>query len=144
MSVVVNKITYGIVRSVNTPDYSEGDWWINPVIPDCNSIYWKTANGKLAEMTDLQKQAKDLELANNLKYAPRNWMDIISDIKSQFVDIEQSERFESVLATKPFFLIALQNNDYTMARGVVDGELLKSNITNDDASLLLSCIPEVR
>jgi hypothetical protein len=59
MSDVVNKTTMQYLKSVNTPDYPEGEWWINPKLPACDQKYWRNASGKLSEMTATQKQAVD-------------------------------------------------------------------------------------
>jgi hypothetical protein len=64
MADVVNKTTLQYLKSVNTPDYDTKDWWINPVLPACEQKYWRNFNGKLAEMTQTQKIAKDKELTD--------------------------------------------------------------------------------
>ena len=59
MSVVVNKQTFKRIASANTAEHRGGDWWINPVEPDCPAKYWKNDSGTLAEMTAAEKQQID-------------------------------------------------------------------------------------
>tara|TARA_R100000808_G_C2065207_1_gene94954 strand:- start:83 stop:613 length:531 start_codon:yes stop_codon:yes gene_type:complete len=59
MSVVINKQNFQRIASANTAEYREGDWWINPIEPDCDRKYWKNDNGTLAEMTSAEKQQID-------------------------------------------------------------------------------------
>ncbi len=59
MSTVVHKITMNLLDSVHTPDYSEKDYWINPVIPECDQKYWKNKDGKLSSMTSAEKKVID-------------------------------------------------------------------------------------
>jgi hypothetical protein len=67
MSTVVNKTTFQYLESVNTPDYSEDDWIINPdltglyengtyLVP---TKYWKYADGYLQERTQAEKDEVD-------------------------------------------------------------------------------------
>lgn len=62
MSNVINKTTLQYLRSVHTPYYKTG-WIINPVLPECDFIYWKVASGVVKEMTASEKTVKDTELA---------------------------------------------------------------------------------
>ena len=59
MSVVINKSTFQKIASANTADYRDGNWWINPVEPDCDPKYWKNDNGTLAEQDAAEKDLKD-------------------------------------------------------------------------------------
>lgn len=56
MANVINKNTLQYLKSVNTPDYTEEDWIINPVLPDCDKKYWKVKNNKVVEMTIAEKK----------------------------------------------------------------------------------------
>ena len=61
MANVINKSTLKYLTSVNTPDYDPGEWIINPVLPKCESKYWKyvSSSNTIKEMTELQKAAVD-------------------------------------------------------------------------------------
>ena len=59
MSVVINKSTFQKITSANTADYRDGNWWINPVEPDCDPKYYKNDNGTLAEQDATEKDLKD-------------------------------------------------------------------------------------
>lgn len=60
MSNIVNKTTMQYLKSVNTPDYNETIWWINPTLPNCIQKYWKNDSGSLAEMSQAEKDAVDI------------------------------------------------------------------------------------
>ena len=57
MSNVLNKITKQYLISVNTPDYTESDWLINPVLPTCDSKFWVIEGDTIREMTHEEKDA---------------------------------------------------------------------------------------
>ena len=59
MADVVNKQTLQYLKSVNTPDYSEDEWLINPDIPKCSKKYWKIKDCKIVEMTQTEKDNVD-------------------------------------------------------------------------------------
>lgn len=59
MADVVNKTTMEYRKSVHTPNYSDSEWWINPVLPSCEQKYWRNNNGVLDEMTIMQKADAD-------------------------------------------------------------------------------------
>lgn len=61
MATVVNKTTFEVIESVNTPDYDTNEWLINPVIPDVPKRYWRIVNGILKVKTASQRAASDVE-----------------------------------------------------------------------------------
>lgn len=95
MANVINKTTFKYLRSVNTPDYPEEDWVINPDVSDLENrevpqIYWKVVENSepdpdnegqfiysytVEEMTAEEKAARDAFEENihitNIKYSPR-------------------------------------------------------------------------
>jgi len=52
MANVLNIHTMEYRKSANTPDYMDGNWLINPVLPDCDKKYWKLGPCKVVE-TDM-------------------------------------------------------------------------------------------
>ena len=51
MANVLHRITKQYIKSVNTPDYPELEWIINPVLPECNSKFWVIEGNIVREMT---------------------------------------------------------------------------------------------
>jgi hypothetical protein len=66
MSDVVHKTRLNYLKSVHTPSY-DGDWLINPVLPQCEIKYWRMYHGALKEMTLLQKKAVDDKAAAQMQ-----------------------------------------------------------------------------
>jgi len=61
MATVVNKTTFQVIKSVHTPDYRNGEWLINPDIPDAPKRHWKINGDSLvlksaAEIADADAQ----------------------------------------------------------------------------------------
>jgi len=105
MATVVNKTTFQVLRSVNTPDYPTADWLIAPAglaalesgsVP---SLYWKlTAGGDdIEEMTAGEKTAADDDPAN---------LDPHKEVRYQEIDKRTRELITVgfVHATKTFSL----------------------------------------
>ena len=59
MANVLNIHTMEYRKSVNTPDFMDGNWLINPVLPDCDKKYWQIKDSQLKEMTNSEKKAVD-------------------------------------------------------------------------------------
>ena len=60
MANVFNKITKEYRKSVNTPDYPENEWIINPdFVPDCESKYIVVEGNTIREMTIEEKTIVD-------------------------------------------------------------------------------------
>jgi hypothetical protein len=62
MGMVVNKTTFQVLDSVNTPDYPEESWLVNPDTTGVTGVarkYWKVVDGSLAEMSAGEKAAVD-------------------------------------------------------------------------------------
>lgn len=70
MANVINKTTLEIKNSVNTPDYNNDEWIINPNLDLVNGIpnkYWKIENDQVVEMTQQEKDNLDSDEFYNLK-----------------------------------------------------------------------------
>jgi len=67
MANVLHKVTLDYYESVNTPDYPESDWIINPVLPNCARKYWKIDGGQVTEMNPQEKEVVDTSETNRLK-----------------------------------------------------------------------------
>jgi len=59
MATVVHKSTLELRKSVNTPDYPEADWFVNPTLPDGTQRDWVNDAGTLRAMTAQEKTARD-------------------------------------------------------------------------------------
>jgi len=60
MANVINRVTKRLLLSVNTPDYSESEWIINPDLSAVNSIpqkFWKIEGDDVVEMSIEEKVA---------------------------------------------------------------------------------------
>lgn len=57
MSNVLHKITKQYLKSVNTPDYMDGNWLINPILPDCEPSEWIIEGNIVRVMTQIEKDA---------------------------------------------------------------------------------------
>ncbi len=66
MSTVVNKTNFTVIRNANTPDFMDGNWLINPIIPNCASKYWKLVGETLEEMTQAEKDEVDYSTASTI------------------------------------------------------------------------------
>lgn len=74
MANVLNRTSKAYLTSVNTPDYSEVDWIINPDLSSVISVpqkYWKIDGDSVLEMTTEEKAAIDanLEISKESNYA---------------------------------------------------------------------------
>jgi hypothetical protein len=63
MGTVVNRKTGEILESVNTPDYPNEEWIINPAIPEVPDQYLKIDGDEVLEMTDEEKSEVDAQVA---------------------------------------------------------------------------------
>ena len=70
MATVVNRTTFQIIESANSPDYDPILWLVNPPGLEnlqANAIpirYWKVVDDDLAEMTQPEKDAVDTNAAS--------------------------------------------------------------------------------
>jgi hypothetical protein len=65
MSDVFVKATGQLLKSVNTPDYTDtSKYIINPKLPDCEPKYYKASGNKVVAMTKTEQTTKDTELQN--------------------------------------------------------------------------------
>lgn len=69
MASVLNKTTLEFISSVNTPDYPEDKYIINPDMSAVAGVpqkYWKLAGSVPVPMTDTEKTAKDSLLKDKI------------------------------------------------------------------------------
>lgn len=65
MANVLNRVTKEYLTSVNTPDYSESYWVINPDLSNVHGVpnkYWKITGNTITEMDQDEKDAVDAAL----------------------------------------------------------------------------------
>ena len=55
MANVLHRITKQYLKSVNTPDYMDGNWLINPILPDCKPLEWVIEDDVVRESTQNEK-----------------------------------------------------------------------------------------
>lgn len=87
MANVINKKTLEYRKSVNTPDYENGDWIINPWLPDCDKKYWRVYKGQVKEMTSAQKASVD---SAEQEKADANLKESLIESKKQEIMREQA------------------------------------------------------
>jgi hypothetical protein len=66
MALIINKTTYQILKSANTPDFSENDWLINPDLSSVTAVpekYWKVVDNAVVEMSSEEKAVVDAAAA---------------------------------------------------------------------------------
>jgi len=105
MANVLNKSTFQYMRSVNTPDYMDGEWLINPDMDNVYGVeqkYWKVLNDDIAEMTQGEKDVVDGNLLPAYKVAKKTELKTIikSFIESKFNAEEQRTLFHLVSEAK--------------------------------------------
>jgi len=69
MSDVINRTTKQYLKSVNTPDYSDTDWIINPDLSSLTSVpqkYWKISGDNVLEMNTEEKAAVDYAIGGSI------------------------------------------------------------------------------
>ena len=82
MATVINRSTKSLFYSVNTPDYSDIDWIINPDLSQLTSVpqkYWKIYGDLVLEMTTPEKAVVDAGIASNT-FPPS--MDVATSVSS--------------------------------------------------------------
>jgi len=52
----------------------DGNWLINPVLPDCEIKYWKIKDDKVIEMTATEKNEVDVEIAERAMEAQKEML----------------------------------------------------------------------
>lgn len=65
MATVFNRITKQLIQSVNTPDYPESSWIVNPDLSWLENVpqkYWKVVGDSVVEMSAAEKTAVDAAL----------------------------------------------------------------------------------
>lgn len=60
MANIIHKETLKVIRSVHTPDYMDGNWLINPILPkNVPQRYWKIVDGNVVPMSIAEKKVVD-------------------------------------------------------------------------------------
>jgi hypothetical protein len=103
MSNVVSKTnpTRGVLYSVNTPDYPENEYWVNPVLPNCEIKYWRNASGQLREMTITQQKEVDdteklrLDDLQYKRFKDERWKKIDETSYMWFMHVQELHLIES-------------------------------------------------
>jgi len=75
MADVVNRQTCEHRRSVNTPDFPEADWLINPDLSDLQDVpirHRKVVGKEVVEMTQAEKDVADIPRADPVREAVKN------------------------------------------------------------------------
>lgn len=80
MANVLHKRTLTYLTSVNTIEYMNGEWIINPQLPNCDKKYWKIVGDEVVEMTPEEKSQKDLQERQEMRYMPKSKMQILNEI----------------------------------------------------------------
>jgi len=77
MADVINRTTLQYIQSVNTPDYSDTDWIINPDLSAVSGVpqkYWKIVGDTIVEMTTDEQAAADMAIANATPVVGQNYL----------------------------------------------------------------------
>ena len=85
MSNVLNRTTKEYRTSVNTPDYPEVTWIINPDLSAVQSVpvkYWKIVGDTVTEMNQSEKDAVDAALFPGIKTSRNSYLQNSGDRKS--------------------------------------------------------------
>lgn len=85
MSNVIHKTTLRYLTSQSWPEYNNGEWINNPILPNCERKYWRIVSGQVKEMTTTQKNAVD---AAEAAYAKEVQKDGLVKTKSRDIAIE--------------------------------------------------------
>lgn len=87
MANVLHKVTFTYKRSVNTPEYMDGAWLINPdptIIATVPKQYWKIVDEELLEMNSGEKVIVDDLILPTIKIAKK--VEIARTIKQVLED----------------------------------------------------------
>lgn len=71
MARVLHKTTLQYLPVAHTPNYQDGNWLINPVLPECEQKYWKINGDQVIEMTATEKNEVDVENAEQAEEAQK-------------------------------------------------------------------------
>jgi len=108
MSTVINRTTLQLVYSVNTPDYLETDWIINPDLSLLINVprkYWKIQGDSVLEMADEEKAIIDSQIqANSFPFSQQvsssdtsetNSLDYISKLDLN-INLELNKQYQAI------------------------------------------------
>ena len=140
MSNVINKSTLEYREFVNTPDYKDGNWIINPVLPSCPKKYWKVSGNSIVEMNNTEKQAKDTADALALRHIPKSAEQIASELDKATTG-DQGARFMTAFNENAIWgqLILAQN--YIGARALATQLVSGGTLIQADYDLIDSILP---
>lgn len=87
MAVVLHRTTRQLLRSVNTPDYPEADWIINPdlrAVAGFASKYWIITGDDVSLMSQAQRDAVDADEIEAARDALAAQFDGLEDLMRAF------------------------------------------------------------
>lgn len=139
-TVVANRVLSYLV-SVNTPDYiTRNNAIINPDLAAVTNIdkkYWKVSGVEVVEMTQAEKDAVDVVAT---PYKSR--VELLGEILSSVSSIEQQDRLIDALDNYPSFAIALDNDNYALARSRAQKAMDTNKLIQEDLNLIYGILPE--
>jgi hypothetical protein len=91
MSDAINRITRDLFLSVNTPDYPESEYIINPdlsLVKDTPGQYWKISGDSVIIMNETEKQAVDNSLVEQAAQASaKDINNIVADHTARLTEL---------------------------------------------------------
>jgi len=115
MSTVINKTTFQIIQSANTPDYMDGNWLINPNLPKCDKKFWVLENDIIREMTQNEKDI--------LFYRTNSTVYLIEEKQL----LENKNGYDYQLNTNAIINPIMPNCDIKYTK-VVDGKIIEMSV----------------
>jgi len=113
MSSVIHRTTLDYLTSVNTPEYPETDWIINPdvsAVTDVPRKYWKLDGDRVIEMTQSEKDAVDAQELQNRIDAVKELGDAgLKDVMTALIKIINLRLSSGQKITKDEFIQAIKD-----------------------------------
>lgn len=100
MSNVINKNTLEYRINVNTPDYMDGNWIINPLLPNCESKYWKINGDQVVEMTQEEKNIINSQGLTAEDILSQGYTDSMLVLKLKCMDSDQAKFTSAVVVNQ--------------------------------------------
>jgi hypothetical protein len=130
MADVLHKTTFRFMKSVNTADYLDGNWLINPDMSAIEGVpqkYWKVVGETVVPMSDEEIALVEAEELENYKQAAMNRI----DAKTEEI-LARGFQFDGQMFS---LSIAAQNNWTGMQVAVSQGYLTEANFPFEVATL---------
>ena len=140
MADVVNRKTLEYRKRVNTPDFPETDWLINPWLPDCPRKYWKVVKDAVVEMGAEEKAAVDATEAEEARYRRKPKTQILNEIWNAIGD-EKGDELAGILNANSVWLVFLEDGSYTKARAYMRAVRDAGGITQEIEGLIDGILP---